>query len=340
MKYYAYVSIAGEDKISIFKMNPETGKLLQQGDFAVSSGPSPLAVDPESRFLYVGLRFDCRISSLRIDQDTGDLSPIGMVSLDADPCYLATDRRGRFLLSSYHKAGKVIVHPIGENGAVSEQAVALVSTSAHPHSVQTDPSNKFVFVPHTVPSNAIFQFHFNENTGVLTSSEVPKVIPATPAGPRHFLFHPYKDIVYTSNEQGCSVTAYHFDPSVGILDAAFQTVSTLPEGYDGKNICAQIHITPSGKFLYVSNRGHDSIACFSIDDITTGKLTNIGQQLTEPTPRVFNIDPTGNFLFAAGQFSGRLAAYRIDANTGELKPLETYPVGKRVMWVLILSLPG
>ncbi|MFQ6039964.1 MAG: lactonase family protein [Candidatus Poribacteria bacterium] len=335
MEYQVYISIAGENKISTFKMNPDTGKLIFQGDIAVSGGPGPLAVDPERRFLYVGIRSTRQISSFRINHSTGDLLLIGTVSLDADPCYIATDRRGNFLLSAYYGAGKAAVHSIGRDGAVSSPAIEWLSTAEHAHCIQTDPSNKFAFVPHTVEPNVIFQFNFDENTGALTPNDIPQVRPEEKLGPRHFCFHPNRDILYFSNEQGSSVTAYNFDPSAGTL-TAFQTISTLPENYAGENTCAQIHITPSGKFLYVSNRGHDSIAGFSTDD-ATGELSSLGQQPTEPTPRAFTIDPAGNFLFAGGQGSGRLASYRVNNQTGELEPLETYTVGRNPMWILVVN---
>jgi 6-phosphogluconolactonase len=119
----------------------------------------------------------------------------------------------------------------------------------------------------------------------------------------------------------------------GTLEA-FQTLSTLPEEFDGQNTCAQIHITPSGEFLYAANRGHDSIACFGVDT-SSGHLTALGQQPTEPIPRTFGIDPQGRYLYAAGQGTGRLAAYRTNAQ-GTLEPLDTYAVGERPMWVLII----
>jgi 6-phosphogluconolactonase len=146
------------------------------------------------------------------------------------------------------------------------------------------------------------------------------------------------DILYFSNEQGCSVTAYRLNGSAGTL-SAFQTVTTLPDDYSGENTCAQIQISPSGRSLYATNRGHDSIACFAVDG-DTGRLTPIGQVPTEPIPRAFSLDPSGSFLYATGQGTGRLAAYRIDGNTGDLHPLETYAVGKHPMWVLIVELAG
>jgi 6-phosphogluconolactonase len=340
MPYCVYVSSQGEDKILRFAMEAATGDLEPQGEVAVPGGPAPIAVDPGRRFLYVARRGECKISSYRIDQKTGALAPTGTVELPTDPCYLATDRRGKFLLAAYYEGKGVSVHPIGDDGAASDPPSERRETARGAHSMQTDPSNRFAFVPHIAGRgpNEIWQFRFDEQTGRLTPNSPPKVVPDQSLGPRHFWFHPGKDIVYFSNEQGCSVTAYRFDASAGTL-TAMQTVSTLPEGYTGQNSCSQIQIAPSGKFLYAPNRGHNSIACFAVD-ATTGLLTSVGQAPSEPVPRAFSLDPDGKFLYAAGLESGRLAAYRIDANTGALLPLKTYPVGTRPMWVMIIKLPG
>ena len=240
-------------------------------------------------------------------------------------------------MSAYYHAGMVAIHGIGEDGAAGGAPIERLPTAAKAHCIQTDRSNKFAFVPHTAESNLIAQFRFDEETGALTPNAIPRVIAEEGAGPRHLVFHPDKDIAYVSNEQGGSVTAYRFDPSAGTL-TAFQTLSTLPEDFVEHNHCAQIHMTPSGRFLYVSNRGHDSIACFVIDEVT-GELSCVGRQATEPRPRAFAVDPTGSFLYAAGQESGRLASYRIDAQTGELEPLRVYDVGEHPAWVLIVELP-
>jgi 6-phosphogluconolactonase len=163
------------------------------------------------------------------------------------------------------------------------------------------------------------------------------VEPEEHLGPRHFCFHPTQDILYFSNEQGCSVTGYRLDTSTGTL-SAFQTITTLPAGYTERNTCSQIQISSSGKFLYAPNRGQNSIAGFSVD--SGGRLTAIGHFPSEPIPNAFSLDPAGNFLFAAGQESGRLAAYRINGDTGALIPLETYALGNRPVWVLVTSLGG
>jgi 6-phosphogluconolactonase len=340
MPYCMYVSIQGEDKISRFTTDSETGDLDLQEDMAVPGGPAPLAVDPARRFLYAGRRGANEISSYRIDQRTGALTLIGSVVLPTDPCFLATDRRGKFLLSAYYEGKGVAVHSIGDNGAAGGPPVEWLETARGAHSIQTDPSNRFAFVPHIAGRgpNEIWQFRFDERTGHLTPNSPPKVTPQSEVGPRHFCFHPSKDIVYFSNEQGCSVTAYRFDTSAGTL-TALQTVSTLPANYNGPNSCSQIQIASSGKFLYAPNRGHNSLACFAVD-ASTGLLTPIAHVPSEAVPRAFSLDPEGKFLFAAGLESGRLAAYRIDADSGMLQPLKIYAVGARPMWVLITRLVG
>ncbi len=339
MKHLVYVSLAGEDKISIYALDPDTGQLTPQQDVPVSSAPGPLAVDPTHGFMYAGLRSTRELATFTVDPDTGHLSLMGTVGtsgIQSDPCYLTTDRTGRFLLSAYYHKGMVSVHPIGADGMVSELAVQYLETAAHAHCIQTDPSNRFVYVPHTVPPNLILQFAFDEATGALTPLATPEAPVPEGVGPRHYCFHPLQDVVYFSDEQGSSVTAYHRDASTGTLTAV-QTISSLPEGYEGRNAPAQIHMHPSGCFLYLSNRGHDSIAGFAIDE-ATGQLNPLGQQPTEPGPRAFNLDPSGRYLFAAGQRSGRLATYRIDERTGELTPLETYAVGENPMWVLTMEM--
>jgi 6-phosphogluconolactonase len=339
--YRVYVSLAGEDKISIYALDADTGRLALYRDVEVSGAPGPLAVGPSRRFMYAGLRATNELATFAVDPQTGDLSRADGVStsgLRSDPCYLATDRAGRFLLSAYYHAGLIAVHPIGDDGVVRGPAVEWLVTAPHAHCIQTDPSNRFVDVPHTVPSNRILQFAFDGVEGTLSPVATPRAEVEDGAGPRHYCFHPTRDMVYVSNEQGSSVTTFRLDPSTGDL-ANVQTLSTLPEGYEGRNAPAQIHIHPTGRFLYASNRGHDSIACFALDE-ATGRMRSLCQQPTEPSPRAFNLDPSGRYLYAAGQGSGRLAGYSIEEREGTLTPTETISVGENPMWVLPIELPG
>ena len=315
-------------------MDAATGKLEPQADMAVKGGPAPMTINPEQSFLYVGRRGSRQLSSFRIEQDTGGLSLVKTIPLATDPCYIATDRKGKFVLAAYYEGARVTVHAIGDDGAAVAPPALSLDTARGAHCIQTDWSNQFAFVPHIAikgPSE-IFQFNFEESTGQLTRNETPSVSPGGDLGPRHFCFHPSRDIVYCTNEQGCSVTAYHLDPTAGTL-TPYQTVSTLPDDFEGKNSCAQIQISPSGKSLYAPNRGHNSIACFSIG-AATGELTPVGWVAAEAVPRVLSLDPNGNFLYAAGLETGRITSYRVNGDTSELEPLEIYDVGKRPMWIL------
>jgi len=329
-----YVPAAAEDKILVWTMDAASGALLRQADVPLPGGPSPLAVDPTQQTLYVGLRAACQMAALRFEPGTGGLSLLGTIPLGSDPCFISVDRTGRYLLAAYYAAGHVSVHAIRGDGTLDPEPVEWRATAPKAHSIHADRSNRYAFLPHVGASNRILQFIFDPNTGRLTPNTPPMVVPPEGTGPRHYGYHPTLDCVYFDNEQASSVTAYRLDPASGTLEP-FQTLSTLPEGFDGPNTCAQIHITPSGRFLYAANRGHDSIACYKVD-ASSGRLTSLGQQRTEPTPRTFGIDPRGRYLYAAGQGTGRLAAYRIEAQ-GTLQPLATYPAGERPMWVMILD---
>ena len=340
MAYYMYVSIQEEDRIAIFTMTPKTGKLKHQGDAELKGRPAPMAVDPDRKFLFAGRRKadDYGMSSFEIDRKNGGLSPIGSIPLKGDPVHISTDKTGKFLLSAYYYQKTAAVHSIGEDGALADPPVVWRETGMGAHYIQTDPANRFAYVPHIAEgamtgANAIYQFRFDAETGNLTPLSPTRTNPREPEGPRHICFHPGKDIVYSSNEQGNSVTVYSFDSDKGSLHP-IQTVPTLPKGYEGKNSCSQIQVTPDGKFLYAPNRGHNSIACFRVNP-DNGYLSPIGQAPTEAVPRAFSIDPQGSFLYAAGLETGKLASYRIDQDRGELEPMEVYDLGKGPMWVLI-----
>ena len=335
---YVYISIAGENKIAIFKMSPETAALTPHGEVAVYSAPSVLTVHPTRDVLYAAIHATGDIISFRVDRSTGQLEQMDTrVTGWEDPAYLEVDKTGDFLIIPYYVPGKVTVYPLRDDGTLQSEPSDTHSTGEHAHGVAIAPSNRFVFVSHTCPTNSIFQFRFDANTGALSPNAIPQVIPDGEDGPRHICFHPSQSCVYANNEQGSSVTAYKFNSSNGTL-SPFQTLSTLPEGYDGSNSCARLEMHPSGKFLYAANRGHDSIAGYAINP--DGSLTTTGYYPTEKTPRSFRIDPNGKFLISAGQSADRLISYRIDAERGYLYPLETYDVGKEPWWVLIVEGTG
>ena len=339
MPTFVYVTASGDDKILIFSQDEDSGALEKLDEVEAGGRPAPLATDPDQRYLYVARRDVNKLSSYSIDPATGELSLLGVADLESDPNYLATDKSGRWLLSAYYIAGRCAVHPIDENGVAQSPPAEWRTTGPGAHCMQTDASNRFAFVPHIGGGNgvnAIFQFLFDEDTGALTPNDPPAVSQDGDLGPRHYCFHPSLEVLYFSNEQGCSVTAYNFDSDAGTL-SAFQTISTLPSLWSGRNSCAQIRINPSGTMLFAPNRGHDSIACFLIDQ-ESGRLTRTAIVPSEPVPRALNVDPAGRFLYAAGLDSGKLAAYEINEAWGGIDRIGTYEVGREPMWVLPVSL--
>jgi 6-phosphogluconolactonase len=346
-----YVCLQDEDKIAAFAIDADSGQLTRRADVPAAGGPSVMAIGPDRQVLYVGHRTSPAITSFRIDQKTGGLTLQGTVSQQHAPTFLAPDRTGRYLLSAYYQGGGAAVYPLGADGAVGAPAPEWLATANGAHAIATDPSNRFAFVPHIARlndnvleppkdnpgPNMILQFRFDAESGRLTPNSPFRIEPSERLGPRHYCFHPTLDLVYFSNEQGCSVTAYRLDRATGALSAA-QTITTLPAGYTERNTCSQIHLTAAGRFLYVGNRGHNSIAGFAVDP--SGQLTAAGHAPTEAVPSAFGLDPAGNFLFAVGTASGRLASYRINGTTGALTPLATQAVGQRPAAVLATRIGG
>ncbi|HWB50429.1 MAG TPA: beta-propeller fold lactonase family protein [Stellaceae bacterium] len=358
-----YVGLQDADKIAVFSID-DAGKLAGQGEVAAPGGPSVMAVSNDRRMLYVGQRDVGQrdvgqrdvgqrggpaIASFRIDARSGALSAAGSAAQPHAPTFLAPDRSGRFMLVAYYQGGGAAVFRLGADGTVGAASQDWLATATGAHAIATDRSNRFAYVPHIARvqdnvleppknisgPNVIMQFRFDAETGRLSANTPPQVAQPDLVGPRHYCFHPSRDIVYFSNEQGCSVTAYRIAAD-GAL-APLQTISTLPAGFAGRNTCSQIHLTPSGRFLYVGNRGHNSIAGFAVAP-DTGALTLAGHVPTEPVPSAFCLDPGGRFLFAAGTASGRLASYRVDGERGTLTPLAVQDVGHRPAAVAAVGL--
>lgn len=335
MAYHVYVSNSGNNFFSHFLMDEDSGALEPQPNIELEGAPGAVVMHPNGRVMFVALRTARLLVNYVVDQEKGRLVRLSETALAEGPPYLFLDNTCSFLLSSYYGSGHVGVHSMSGPGILADQPLQMLPTAIRAHSIQTDRSNRFAFVPHTNPTNAIFQFRFDEQTGQLTPNDPPKVQPATPEGPRHFAFHPTRDLLYSINENGSTISAYRFDPESGTL-SSFQVISTLPEGFNREgNTTAEIKIAPNGRFLYGSNRGHDSLALFAIGN--DGRLTAKGHYPTEATPRFFELDPSGRFAYAVGQGSGRLASYRIDAVTGALTPLEQHEVGESPLWITFVE---
>lgn len=332
---FVYVSMPPEQKIQIYRLDASSGKLASVAAVDVAGGPGSLGVDPQRKFLYASLRSSNSLASFRIDGATGNLQPINSAELPKgeNAAFVSTDRTGRWLISASYSAGKTVVHRLAADGSIESPSVQTVETAKTAHCVAFDRANQWVFVPHVAP-NAVYQFKFDATTGKLADAgHAPGG--ADKAGPRHLAFHPTQNLAFTSDESGSSITAYQVG-SDGLKP--LQTLSTLPADYTEKNSTAEVKVHPSGKFVWVSNRGHDSLAGFTID--ASGKLTAKGHAQTEKTPRSFDIDPSGQFAFSAGEGSGKLAVFKIDVDNGKMTRIETLDVGKSLSWVLAVDVPG
>lgn len=327
---FLYVSQAPEARVQVLKVDDEPGQLTPVSETDVGGAPGSLGTDPNRKFLFASIRSKTAIASFRIDGTTGRLSPIHTVPLaaGANAAYVTTDRTGRFLIAASYSGAQVTVHRIGDDGRLSDAALQTVATAKTAHAVAVTADNRFVFVPHVSP-NAVFQFRLDADSGQLT--EFGRAAGgAEKAGPRHIALHPSGRFAFTSDETGSSITAYSLAPDTGLKP--LQTLSTLPAEFRERNSTAEVKLHPSGKFVWVSNRGHDSLAGFRFDE-TSGQLSPLGQTPTEKTPRSFDIVPSGRFLYSAGEGNGKLAGYRIDPESGQLTRVLTLELGKSLTWV-------
>ena len=326
-----YVSLAGEKQIQIYRQKDDSGALVLAGQVSTSAQPGFLAANGDGTRLFAAYRSSGEIASYKMDPKTGELQLLSVLSAGADPAYLALDRSESFLLSVYYRAGKVGVHQLSSQGALLPEAVHWHSTAAKAHAILLHHDNQWAYVPHTGP-NAIYIFSFDAKNGRLSPAKPPLVRTSAGTGPRHLQFHPQLDCLYFDNEQGSSVSVFDFDRNTGQI-RLWQTLSTLPENFAKPNTCSDLEITPDGRFLYVANRGHDSIAGFRVSP-KTGRLQSIGQFPTETTPRSFAVTPSGKWMVAAGQTSGYLQISEIQSDSGQLLPRHRTKAGSRPWSVL------
>jgi 6-phosphogluconolactonase len=338
-KYLVYVgTYTGKDSKGIYayRYDAGTGQLTSMGLAAETSNPSFLAVDRSRRFLYAvneNSNFKGQssgaVSAFAIDRNSGKLSLLNEVpSRGADPCYVALDKTGKYVLVANYSGGNMAVFPIDENGRLGEASAFVQHTGSsvnrerqegpHAHWIDLSPDSRFAIAV-DLGLDQLLVYRFDPAKGSLTPNNPPfaKVEPG--AGPRHFAFHPSGKFGYVINEMQSTITAFSYNAAKGTL-RSLQTVSTLPKDFSGNNDTAEIQVHPSGRFLYGSNRGHDSIAVFAIDR-RKGTLKPVEYVPTQgKTPRNFAIDPTGSRLFVANQNSGNIVVFRIDAKTGHLTP--------------------
>jgi 6-phosphogluconolactonase len=320
--------------IYALRFDDRNGKLSALTVAAESIDPSFVAVDPSGKYLYAvnevgdfGGAKSGAVSAYSIDRGTGKLTLLNqLASGGADPCYVSFDKTGKYLLVANYTGGNVSVFPIESNGKLGtasafeqHQGHGMLKDrqeGPHAHWFATSPDNRYALSV-DLGLDEVLVDKFDETSGKITPNEPPFASVESGAGPRHLVFSPNVKFAYVTNEIGSTVTAFAYDAAAGTLEAK-QTIGTLPGDYNGPNDTAEIAMHPSGKFLYVSNRGRDSIAIFGIAS-KTGILTFVGDFLTRgKTPRNFVIDPSGHYLLAANQETNDIEVFRIDSNTGEL----------------------
>jgi 6-phosphogluconolactonase len=345
-----FVYVSGyRPEILIFRLDLAGGKLTPVGSADGGREPSFLAWDPAARFLFtVNEVDDGRVLAFAIDQATGGLSRLNdESSAGFGPAHLSVDRAGKFVLVANYadsRPGTIGVLPIGPDGRLAPPVDRHdFGVATMPHFIAADPSNHFVFVP-VKGGPYVAQMRFDGATGQLQPNQPDRVVSAPKAGPRHLDFHPSHRFAYVINEQAMTISAYSFDHGKGTLKE-IETVPTVPADIPASArkdfSTADIHVHPSGKLLYGSNRGHNSIVIFRIDD-TTGRLTLVGHETRHiARPRNFHIDPTGTLLFVANQEAGTVTVFRIDAASGQLDLVgPPTPVGAKPSFVGVVMLPG
>ncbi|MDF1823637.1 MAG: beta-propeller fold lactonase family protein [Verrucomicrobiales bacterium] len=322
------VSLSKEHQIAVFDVDPISGKLSEKHRISTPGPPGAMAFNEAGDRLYVAMKSKGGIASFGANAD-GQFELLNQVAIDGNAGYLAVHPTGEFLLSSYYSEGMVSVHRMLEGGRLADEPVVIVETDERSHAVVSDPRGRFVFVPHTRP-NSIFQFRFNEETGALTPGDPPALQREEESGPRHLWFHPTLDFAYSSDEQGKAITSYDLSES-GAL-SVLETKTSFPDDYLEKGSTADIEVHPSGRFVYIANRGVNTIAGFRVNE-EDGTVSLMQQSEVEPVPRSFNISPDGNHLVAAGQQSGRLVVFRIDEE-GLLHETQRLDSGGSPWWVV------
>lgn len=333
--------------IYAYRFDTETGKMTPLGLAAETVNPTFLDIHPNHHFLYAineignlnGKKVG-GVSAFAIDAATGKLRLLNQQSSGGDgPCHVMVDKAGKNLLVANYGGGSVASLPIKPDGSVGEMATFVQHQGSgpnkerqagpHGHCFIFDPANKFALAC-DLGLDQVLVYKFDGATGKVTPNDPPFGRVPAGAGPRHLSFHPNGKFVYVINELDSTMSVFTYDSARGAL-AIVQTVSTLPAGFSGNNSCAEVEVHPNGKFVYGSNRGHNSIAVFAIDE-ASGRIQLVENKSTEgKTPRHFTLDPTGKFLLAENQDSGTIALLKVDAKSGRLTSMEqTVSVGSPV----------
>ena len=330
-----YTDDGKSDGIYIVRMDGRSGKLQRIGSVNAGANPSFVTIHPNGRVLYAVSEVEKYsgkasggVSSFAITSDTGALTKRNEQPSEGGlPCYLSVDRSGRLVLVANYGGGNVALLPIQANGALAKATNVVQhkgtgpnaerQEAPHAHCIVPDPSNRFVLAA-DLGVDRVFVYRLDVEGKTLRHVDGGDAVMRAGAGPRHFAFHPTRPLVFVVNELDSTVVTLRFDAERGKL-SPLSTISTIPAGWTGANYPADIHVASSGRTLYVSNRGHNSIAVFSIAS-ATGALSLEQVVSTEGDwPRNFSLDPTGRWLLVANQRSNSIVVFERDQKSGRLK---------------------
>ncbi|WP_299703338.1 lactonase family protein [uncultured Pontibacter sp.] len=340
MVYVGTYAEHNQEGIWLFRLNTETGELQQVLGLKAGENPSYLALDKERRFLYaVNETNDYQgkkngaVTAFAINQKTGDLKLLNKVpSQGMAPCHISLDEPNKTIMVANYTSGNIVAFPVMENGTVGEQPIVHPPNigsgpnkerqeSAHAHWIGPSPDGKFAFAV-DLGTDEVLRYKLNSERSAVTIETYSKAVAfaAKPgAGPRHMVFHPSGRFAYVINELNSTMTSLAYDGEKGEFNE-LQTISTLPADYKGENYCAAVKVSADGKFLYGSNRGHNSIVVYAIDG-ESGKLTLVQHQDTSGDwPRDFTLDLTGNVMLVANERSNSIVSFKVDKASGRLMP--------------------
>ncbi|MGE0799562.1 MAG: lactonase family protein [Lautropia sp.] len=339
-RHLVYVSAHASREILCFGMDGESGalSLLHRTPVPGHEGPSPyslpLAVSPDGERLHAVMRMPpYPAATFRIDRATGALALLGTARLGDTVCYISVDPSGRSLVAASHSGNRILNHAIDAHGVLLSEQRQSIPGLGKAHSVIFDRAGRFAYAA-ALGNNTIACFAFDAERATLDPLSPAAAPPG--AGPRHLALHPVLPMLYCINETGGTIDRYAVDPSKGKLTHR-QTASVMPPGAPaGDNArAADIAISPDGRFLYGSERSHQTLTGFALDP-NDGTMTAIGNWATETEPRGIRIEPAGRFLLCAGHKSGHLAVHAIDRDSGRLEPIARYPAGDGPNWIEIL----
>ena len=329
-----YVSNADSQEISVLALDRASGALTPIETVPVGGTVMPLALSPDKRVLYAALRSQpFRVASFAIDPASGRLKKLGEAALADSMANIDTDRSGRWLFAASYGGHKITVNAIGKDGAVGA-VEQLLPTAPNAHAIHADATNRFVMAT-SLGGDQVSSWRFDAERGRLTPNDPATVTLPARSGPRHFVFDAAQRFVYLVGELDAVLHVFAYEAG-GLRE--LQAVSALPAGFSGKPWAADLHLTPDGRWLYVSERGSSTLAAFRVD-AQSGRVTPAGSTPTEKTPRGFAISPSGRHLLAVGQESHAMTAYAIDDASGALTPVAHAAIGKNPNWVEIVELP-